>query len=191
MATVAEGTTAEVTVDAGKILTMSVPGRARVTQQQGLSSAGMYAAENVSGEHVYAAHDMPLELTIEATQGATEYVVSYPLVVSDNVEFRRNDSGAIDALMDGDTAIPLASEPSGSVAWGDITGVPARLNSAQAAGTASIRALGTGAQAAAPGNHTHAASAITASVVGPGSATDVQGILEELNARINSLESPS
>lgn len=76
----------------------------------------------------------------------------------------------------------------GSVAWGDITEVPAALTAAQAAGTASIRAIGTTATTAAAGNHTHAASAVTATAIAPGTATNVQGILAELAARIAALE---
>ena len=45
-----------------------------------------------------------------------------------------------------------------------------------------------GAGAAAAGNHVHAASAITATAVPGGSATNVQGILAELEARIAALE---
>lgn len=43
---------------------------------------------------------------------------------------------------------------SGAVAWDDIEDVPAPLTAAQAAGTPSIRAIGTSATTAAAGNHT-------------------------------------
>lgn len=43
-------------------------------------------------------------------------------------------------------------EGGGSTAWAEITGVPAALTAAQAAGTPSIRALGTTATTAAAGN---------------------------------------
>lgn len=64
----------------------------------------------------------------------------------------------------------------------------AGLSADAAVGTASIRTLGTGALQAAPGNHTHTATNITATAIGPGTATTVQGILAELAARIATLE---
>jgi hypothetical protein len=47
---------------------------------------------------------------------------------------------------------------------------------------------GTTGTTAAAGNHVHAASAVTATAVPGGSATNVQGILDELEARIAALE---
>lgn len=64
----------------------------------------------------------------------------------------------------------------------------AGLTADAVAGTASIRTLGTGAQQAAVGSHSHTATQVTATVVGTGSATNVQGILGELNTRIAALE---
>lgn len=94
-----------------------------------------------------------------------------------------------------------------TVAWADVTGKPATfppaththtaaqisdasavgrsvLSSADAAaartaigaGTSSV-VIGTSATQAAAGNHVHAASVITATAIGPGTATNVQGIL--------------
>lgn len=60
-----------------------------------------------------------------------------------------------------DQAVPIDFGGGGATAWNDITGVPAALTAAQAAGTASIRAIGTTATTSAAGNHTHAFSAIT------------------------------
>jgi hypothetical protein len=48
--------------------------------------------------------------------------------------------------------------------------------------------IGTTGTTAAAGNHVHAASAVTATAVPGGSATNVQGILDELEARIAALE---
>lgn len=76
----------------------------------------------------------------------------------------------------------------GSVAWEDVTGVPSALTSAQSAGTASIRAIGTSGTTAAAGNHSHDAQDVSATAVDGGTATDVQGILDELAARIVALE---
>lgn len=61
---------------------------------------------------------------------------------------------------------------------------------AGAAGTATVRAIGTTATTAAAGNHTHTATNITATAISPGTATNVQGILAELAARITELETP-
>lgn len=79
-------------------------------------------------------------------------------------------------------------EVTGSVDWSNVENVPVALTVAQAAGTPSIRAIGTTATTAAAGNHTHTATAVTATAISPGTATDVQGILAELAARITDLE---
>ena len=60
-----------------------------------------------------------------------------------------------------DQAVPIDF---GATAWNDIAGVPVALTAAQAAGTASIRAIGTTATTAAAGNHTHTDA--TATVAG-------------------------
>lgn len=79
-------------------------------------------------------------------------------------------------------------EITGSVDWSNIEDVPVALTAAQAAGTPSIRAIGTTATTAAAGNHTHTAATVTATAISPGTATDVQGILAELAARITDIE---
>jgi len=63
----------------------------------------------------------------------------------------------------------------------------AAARTAIGAGTSSL-ALGTSASQAAAGNHVHTASVITATAIAPGTATNVQGILAELAARISALE---
>ena len=79
-------------------------------------------------------------------------------------------------------------EVGGSVAWGDITGVPAALTTAQAAGTASIRAIGTTATTAAAGNHTHTGLMTGSAVAQAAStATDVPGLLADFNALLTKL----
>lgn len=81
--------------------------------------------------------------------------------------------------------------------WDDVTGKPAVIGAGEdavaartaiGAGTSSL-ALGTSGTTALAGNTT--ASGITATPVPGGSATTVQGILEELEARIADLEPPS
>lgn len=65
----------------------------------------------------------------------------------------------------------------------------AAARTAIGAGTSSV-VIGTGATQAAAGNHTHNAGQITATAVGGGTATTVQGILAELAARITAVETP-
>lgn len=85
---------------------------------------------------------------------------------------------------------PTAFPPAiGSGAGQAVAGNDTRLT-AGAAGTATVRAIGSTATTAAAGNHTHAATAITATAIGPGTATNVQGILAELAARITAVETP-
>lgn len=125
MATVNEGSSASVTVSAGRVLTVSSGGAARVQQSRGLSGSGQYAAEVVAdGEREFSSLNFDATYEIEALSGNADYTVAWPLVPS--LPFRRNDDGSIDAVMDGDTAIPLAADPGDvSVAWGDVTGKPA------------------------------------------------------------------
>lgn len=71
--------------------------------------------------------------------------------------------------------------------WGtNLSGIPAALSSPQAAGTASIRALGTGATQAAAGDHNHAIVADEDS--GLGAASTLQEAFIALSARIKALE---
>lgn len=81
-------------------------------------------------------------------------------------------------------------------AWGDVIGKPAVIaagadeaaaRTAIGAGTSNL-AIGTTASTAAAGNHTHTATQVTATAVTGGTATNVQGILAELTARIVALE---
>lgn len=62
------------------------------------------------------------------------------------------------------------------------------VRTAIGAGTSNL-SLGSTASTAAAGNHTHTATQVTATAVGSGTATNVQGILAELEARITALES--
>lgn len=80
-------------------------------------------------------------------------------------------------------------EVGGSVAWGDISGIPAALTSAQAAGTPSIRAIGTTATTAAAGNHTHTFTALTGTVSGITGA-NLQAMLNDISTRLAAVETP-
>uniref|UniRef100_A9U7M1 Predicted protein n=1 Tax=Physcomitrium patens TaxID=3218 RepID=A9U7M1_PHYPA len=63
----------------------------------------------------------------------------------------------------------------------------AAARTAIGAGTSNL-AIGTTASTVAAGNHVHPASAVTATAIAPGTATNVQAILAELAARITALE---
>lgn len=79
---------------------------------------------------------------------------------------------------------------SGPVSFGDLTDVPAALTSAQAAGTPSIRAIGTTATTAAAGNHTQAATTVTVAASAGIVGANVQAVLADLAARVVALETP-
>lgn len=118
------------------------------------------------------------------------------MAISDRDKERLNlTSPAANDIKLGDIIQTLQDSGGGSgdpVAWGDITGKPAVIAAgadAAAARTAiGAVALGTTASTAAAGNHTHTAAQVTATAIGPGTATTVQGILAELAARIAALE---
>lgn len=80
-------------------------------------------------------------------------------------------------------------EVGGSVAWGDITGIPSALTTPAAAGTPSIRAIGTTATTAAAGNHTHAFTALTGTVSGITGA-NLQAMLQDISTRLAAVETP-
>lgn len=80
-------------------------------------------------------------------------------------------------------------EVGGSVAWSSITGIPATLTSAAAAGTPSIRAIGTTATTAAAGNHTHTFTALTGTVSGITGA-NLQAMLQDISTRLAAVETP-
>ena len=82
----------------------------------------------------------------------------------------------------------LPSGEGGATDWADITGVPAPLTAAQAAGTPSIRAIGTTATTAAAGNHTHAATAVTVAAIPNLPGANVQLALADLAARVKARE---
>jgi len=67
----------------------------------------------------------------------------------------------------------------GAVGWGDVTGKPDTFPPT----------IGTTATTAKAGNATQTATQTTATAISPGTATNVQGILGELAARIATLES--
>lgn len=82
-----------------------------------------------------------------------------------------------------------ALEGGGSVAWASLTGIPAALTTAQAAGTPSIRAIGTTATTAAAGNHTHTFTALTGTVSGITGA-NLQAMLQDISTRLAAVETP-
>lgn len=78
--------------------------------------------------------------------------------------------------------------------WSQLSSIPAALTAAQAAGTASIRAIGTTATTAAAGNHSHNGSQIALTGYAAGTAGDVlpadtvNQAIAKLEARIAALE---
>lgn len=110
--------------------------------------------------------------------------------------------GVLNVVGDGQIqkdGVPVDLGGGGSITSDDITdatavgkavltaGDAAAARTAIGAGTSNLQ-LGSDATQAAAGNHTHTASVITATPVEGGTATDVQGILEELAQRIAALE---
>lgn len=106
-------------------------------------------------------------------------------------------------IEDGVAAATATAEAADTVTAANITDATAvgrnvlKATDAAAARTAigagtgnSNLALGTTGTTAAAGNHSHTAAQVTATAVGGGSATTVQGILAELEARIAALETP-
>ena len=69
-----------------------------------------------------------------------------------------------------------------ALVWGDVTDIPAALTSAQAAGTASIRAIGATGTTAAAGDHDHAVVENAESELE--AAETIQELAEALSERI-------
>ena len=83
-----------------------------------------------------------------------------------------------------------------SVSWDDVADKPETFppvigtgSDEAMAGDTELLTIGTTGTTAAAGNHTHTAADINATAIAPGTATDVQGILAELQARIEALDS--
>lgn len=72
----------------------------------------------------------------------------------------------------------ISDASGGTVAWADVTGKP----------TTFPPVIGTTATTAKAGNAVQTAAQTTATAIAPGTATNVQGILAELAARITALE---
>lgn len=157
MPTINQGDNLMVTVPAGQCITVSVPGEARISLASGPLDSGYESIHLVGANRVFRQRDVPFQLSITAASGDVDYVIEWPAYAAGDVEFTRGESGSVDGFR----VVPAGEEYSLG-AWGDITDVPAYLTSAQAAGTASIRAIGTTATTAAAGNHTHNAATTTA-----------------------------
>ena len=79
-------------------------------------------------------------------------------------------------------ALPASYLP----AWGDIQSVPSQLTSVQAAATTSIRAIGSGANDSAAGNHVHAVTADANS--GLAAAANLQAAFVAISGRVRNIE---
>lgn len=126
MPTVNEGASAEVTVAAGKRLVVSTDGEAYIDRLTELTDAGYASDRVVDGEREYQARDRAFLVRVRAISAAATYTVSFPEVASSDVAFRRNDSGAIDALIDPQSgaAVALGIPDDLTVAWDDVTDKP-------------------------------------------------------------------
>lgn len=119
----------------------------------------------------------------EFADDETVYPANALLIATDSGEIKKGNG--TDAYADL-ASIGGGGGEGGAVAWEDITGVPAALTAAQAAGTASIRAIGTTATTAAAGNHSHAITADATS--GLEAAANLQAAFVALSTRVKALE---
>lgn len=101
----------------------------------------------ISGEFVY----------VSSSCGKVDWKVDYKKDTVDGASFAN-----VEDLFDALRSFNKGGGDGDGVAWDNINDVPDSLTSAQAAGTPSIRAIGTGATQAAAGNHTHAAATTSA-----------------------------
>lgn len=134
MPTVNEGASAEVTVAAGKRLVVSTDGEAYIDRLTELTDAGYASDRVVDGEREYQARDRAFLVRVRAISAAATYTVSFPEVASSDVVYRRNDSGAIDALIDPQSgaAVTFGIPDDLTVAWDDVTDKPTFGTAAQA-----------------------------------------------------------
>lgn len=99
----------------------------------------------------------------------------------DPIPYVVDASGDASAAPEGAVPIALYGADSGgvsTVAWDDVTDKP----------TTFAPTIGTTATTAKAGNAVQTATQTTATAISPGTATNVQGILAELAARITALE---
>lgn len=127
-----------------------------------------------------------------------DYIQVIPAAEATSLPEKREPNYAVFVDADGNP-VDMGGGGGGSVTSNSITDATATgkavltaANQAAArtaigAGTSSLT-IGTTASTAAAGNHVHPASAVTATAIAPGTATNVQGILAELAARITALE---
>lgn len=165
MPTVNEGASADVFVEAGKMLVVSSSGETYIDRLTVLSDAGYSSDRIVDGMKAYPPLGVAFSVRIRAVRGSADYTVSYPNVPAADVLFRRSDAGAIDALIDPKTgqAVPLGTGEATTVSWGDLADKPAVIAAGQdqeaaraaiGAGTSSL-AIGTTGATAAAGDHSH------------------------------------
>lgn len=186
MPTINQGSSATVTVDAGKMIIISTPGETIVDRVSGLPDAGYASDRILAGERGYGKRDLPFILKVKALSGTTTYTVAYPTVRATDVEFRRADTGEIDALIDPETgeAVALGAGAAPSIAWADITGKPATF----------APTIGTTATTAKAGNYAppNAAAAVRGLVLqataqADSAAADVPALLSDFNALLAKL----
>lgn len=204
MPVINEGDTTDVAVPAGKVLTLSTEGSARVYQRIGLSDFGQYAAQVVAGETTWGNPDRAVTLRIEALIGDVDYTVAYPLVPGEGVAFRRDDDGSVDAVVYGGEAVPVGPGATSDVAWSSISDKPSAfppeahthpisdVTGLQSALDAKVESVSWGDVGSKPSTfppeaHTHGFSDIDGIVDGV-EGGNLQAILEDLVARVAALE---
>lgn len=143
MATVSQGSEILVEVSSGQILTVTTDGEAFADMVNGLPGAGFSSDRLVATARTYGPRTDSFSIRVRAIVGAATYDVAFPVVPGGGVDFNRNESDAIDALIDPKTGETVPLGGSGSVAWDDVTGKPAVI-AAGANQVAARTAIGAG-----------------------------------------------
>lgn len=125
MATVNAGNSQEVTVTAGKTLVVSTSGEAYVDYLTVLPDAGYHSDRLLATDRTYGPNDLDFMVRIRAISSGVDYSIGFPTISAGDIIFHRDDSDAIDGVIDPKTGdlVPLGGGDV-SVAWGDITDKP-------------------------------------------------------------------
>lgn len=100
MPTIQAGSSADVTVAAGKALKVSADGEAVVHRLSGLPDAPYSSDRVLAGVREYQKRDLPFAVRIAAISGSVRYEVKLPDAQPGDILFRRNDGGGISAVVD-------------------------------------------------------------------------------------------
>ena len=100
MPIVQTGSSAAVTVSAGKSLKVSADGEAVVHRLSGLPDAPYSSDRILAGVREYQKRDLPFSVRIVAISGSVSYEEKFPDVQAGDVFFARNAGGGISAVVD-------------------------------------------------------------------------------------------